>query len=137
VLLGCGIEVLALFTLISAVHGISQHANVQLRLGPLNHFCSMAELHRWHDSKTIEEANRNYGQTIIVWGTLFGTRFLPLDRRPPEGIGIPNLSAFPRIRDSRSLEHLASRASSAGEALGKLGLPANLRAGGFGQASLD
>lgn len=95
VLLGCGIEVLALFTLITAVHGIFQHANLQLRLGPLNHFFSMAELHRWHHSKTIEEANHNYGQTIIVWDTLFGTRFLPLDRKPPEDIGIPNLSAFP------------------------------------------
>jgi sterol desaturase/sphingolipid hydroxylase (fatty acid hydroxylase superfamily) len=82
-------------THITAVHGIFQHANLQLRLGSLNHFFSMAELHRWHHSKTIEEANHNYGQTIIVWDTLFGTRFLPLDRKPPEDIGIPNLSAFP------------------------------------------
>jgi sterol desaturase/sphingolipid hydroxylase (fatty acid hydroxylase superfamily) len=95
VVLGCEVEVLALFTLITAVHGIFQHANLQLRLGPLNHFFSMAELHRWHHSKTLEEANHNYGQTIIVWDTLFGTRFLPVDREPPEEIGIPNLSAFP------------------------------------------
>jgi sterol desaturase/sphingolipid hydroxylase (fatty acid hydroxylase superfamily) len=95
VVLGCGVEVLALFTLITAVHGIFQHANLQLRLGPLNHFFSMAELHRWHHSKTVDEANHNYGQTVIVWDTLFGTRFLPVDRKPPEEIGIPNLSAFP------------------------------------------
>jgi sterol desaturase/sphingolipid hydroxylase (fatty acid hydroxylase superfamily) len=95
VLLGCGVEVLALFTLISAVHGIFQHANLQLRLGPLNHFFSMAELHRWHHSKTVDEANHNYGQTVILWDTLFGTRFLPADREPPEEIGIPDLSAFP------------------------------------------
>ena len=95
VVLGCGIEVLAIFTLVTAVHGIFQHANLQLRLGPLNHFFSMAELHRWHHSKTIEEANHNYGQTVIVWDTLFGTRFLPADREPPEAIGIPDLAAFP------------------------------------------
>jgi sterol desaturase/sphingolipid hydroxylase (fatty acid hydroxylase superfamily) len=95
VLLGCGIEVLALFTLITAVHGIFQHANLQLRLGPLNHFFSMAELHRWHHSKALAEANHNYGQTVILWDTLFGTRFLPADREPPREIGIPNLSAFP------------------------------------------
>ena len=81
--------------MITAVHGIFQHANLQLRLGPLNHFFSMAELHRWHHSKTIEEANHNYGQTVIVWDTLFGTRFLPADREPPEAIGIPDLPAFP------------------------------------------
>ena len=84
-----------LFTLITAVHGIFQHANLQLRLGPLNHFFSMAELHRWHHSKTVDEANHNYGQTVIVWDTLFGTRFLPADREPPEEIGIANLPAFP------------------------------------------
>jgi sterol desaturase/sphingolipid hydroxylase (fatty acid hydroxylase superfamily) len=95
VMLGCGIEVLALFTLVSAVHGIFQHANLQLRLGPLNHFFSMAELHRWHHSKTVGEANHNYGQTIIIWDTLFGTRFLPTDREPPVEIGIPGLAAFP------------------------------------------
>ncbi len=95
VVLGCGIETLALFTLITAVHGIFQHANLQLRLGPLNHFFSMAELHRWHHSKTVDEANHNYGQTVIVWDTLFGTRFLPADREPPEEIGIPNLPSFP------------------------------------------
>lgn len=95
VALGCPIESLALFTLITAVHGIFQHANLQLRLGPLNHFFSMAELHRWHHSKTVDEANHNYGQTVIVWDTLFGTRFLPADRKPPEEIGIHDLAAFP------------------------------------------
>jgi sterol desaturase/sphingolipid hydroxylase (fatty acid hydroxylase superfamily) len=95
VVLGCGADLLALFTLVTAVHGIFQHANLQLRLGLLNHFFSMAELHRWHHSKTIHEANHNYGQTVIVWDTLFGTRFLPADRPPPEQIGIPGLPSFP------------------------------------------
>ncbi len=95
VVLGCSVEVLALFTLVTAVHGIFQHANLQLRLGPLNYFFSMAELHRWHHSKTMEEANHNYGQTVSVWDALFGTRFLPADRQPPEEIGIPKLAAFP------------------------------------------
>jgi sterol desaturase/sphingolipid hydroxylase (fatty acid hydroxylase superfamily) len=95
VVLGAGTEVLALFTLVTGVHGIFQHANLQLRLGPLNHFFSMAELHRWHHSKTMHEANHNYGQTVIVWDTLFRTRFLPKDREPPEEIGIPDLPTFP------------------------------------------
>ncbi len=95
VILGSPIEVLGLFTLVTAVHGIFQHANLQLRLGPLNHFFSMAELHRWHHSKTVEEADHNYGQTVIVWDTLFGTRFLPANRKPPEEIGLVDLEAFP------------------------------------------
>jgi len=95
VALGCGVQVLALFTLVTAVHGIFQHANLQLRLGPLNYFFSMAELHRWHHSKTVVEADHNYGQTVSIWDVVFGTRFLPSDREPPLEIGLAGLPAFP------------------------------------------
>lgn len=94
-LLGCPGEVIALFGLITAVHGIFQHSNLQLRLGPLNWFFSMAELHRWHHSRTIDEANTNFGQTVSVWDWVFGTRYLPADRRPPRDIGIADLPRFP------------------------------------------
>jgi sterol desaturase/sphingolipid hydroxylase (fatty acid hydroxylase superfamily) len=93
--LGAGPKILALFALVSAVHGIFQHANLPLRLGPLNWFFSMAELHRWHHSRILDEANTNYGQNLIVWDVVFGTRFLPADREPPEDIGLTGLSAFP------------------------------------------
>ena len=95
VALGCSIEVLALFTVVSGVHGLFQHANLKLRCGPLNYFFSMAELHRWHHSKTLAEANHNYGQNVIVWDLVFGTFYWPSDREPPEDIGIPDLAAFP------------------------------------------
>lgn len=93
--LGCGEVMLAYFGLISTVHGIFQHANIQLRLGPLNWLFSMAELHRWHHSKTVFEANHNYGQTISIWDWVFGTRYLPNDKAPPQDIGIADLEAFP------------------------------------------
>ena len=95
VALGCQIEVLALFLLVSGVHGFFQHANLPLRCGPLNYFFSMAELHRWHHSKIMQEANHNYGQNVIVWDLVFGTFFWPKDREPPEEIGIPEPRAFP------------------------------------------
>ncbi|MDG2304117.1 MAG: sterol desaturase family protein [Candidatus Binatia bacterium] len=95
VLLGCPEFVLGLFTLVTGVHGIFQHANIQLRLGALNWFFSMAELHRWHHSKTVFEANHNYGQTVSIWDAVFGTRFLPEDRLPPRDIGIADLPDFP------------------------------------------
>jgi len=95
VLLGCPEMILGLFTLVTGVHGIFQHANIQLRCGVLNRFFSMAELHRWHHSRTVVEANHNYGQTISVWDTVFGTRFLPADRSPPRDIGIADLPSFP------------------------------------------
>jgi len=94
VLLGAGPELLALFALVSAVHGYFQHANLELRLGPLNYFFSMAELHRWHHSKCLDEANHNYGQNLIVWDPVFGSFFWP-GREPPEEIGLADLPRFP------------------------------------------
>ena len=37
----------------------------------------------------------NYGQTISIWDWVFGTRYLPNDKAPPEDIGIADLEAFP------------------------------------------
>jgi sterol desaturase/sphingolipid hydroxylase (fatty acid hydroxylase superfamily) len=87
--------VMTLFAYTGAVHGIFQHANLPLKLGPLNWFFSMAELHRWHHSTVLEEANSNYGQNLIVWDIVYGTRSLPKDREPPEKIGINGMPNFP------------------------------------------
>jgi sterol desaturase/sphingolipid hydroxylase (fatty acid hydroxylase superfamily) len=94
-LLGCGEVVLALFGLVSAVHGVFQHANLPLRCGPLNWIFSMAELHRWHHSPDPRVANHNYGQNLIVWDVVFGTRYLPADREPDAAVGIADMPAFP------------------------------------------
>jgi sterol desaturase/sphingolipid hydroxylase (fatty acid hydroxylase superfamily) len=95
ILLGADTRIIALHTLFSAVHGMFQHCNVDIRLGPLNWFFSMAELHRWHHSKHLEEANTNYGANIIGWDIVFRSRFLPEDRQPPTEIGIGSLPSFP------------------------------------------
>ena len=95
VALGAGERVLILWVLFAAVHGIFQHCNLPVRLGPLNWVFSMAELHRWHHSRRVVESNRNYGQNLIVWDTVFGTRFLPSDREPPRDIGLTGLPGYP------------------------------------------
>lgn len=94
-ILGASAEVFALVNVFSAAHGAFQHANLQIRLGPLNWVFSMAELHRWHHSRTVAEANHNYGGNLILWDIVFGTRFLPADREPPADIGIADLPRFP------------------------------------------
>jgi len=95
VALGAGPEIFALWNLFSAVHGIFQHGNLKLRLGPLNWIFSMAELHRWHHSRLLEESNTNYGQNLALWDVVFGTRYLPSDREPPADIGLTGPVAFP------------------------------------------
>jgi ornithine lipid hydroxylase len=94
--LGVNEEVLLLFTTWVSVHGLFQHCNIDLKLGPLNYVFSMAELHRWHHSRTLEEANSNYGNNIIFWDLVFGTFFNPADRQAQEDIGLSDMPNFPQ-----------------------------------------
>lgn len=93
--LGCSQDVILLFALFDSILGMLQHSNIDVRLGLLNRIFSMAEPHRWHHSRALNEANTNYGSNLIVWDLLFGTFFLPADRDPPRHIGIADLPAFP------------------------------------------
>ena len=89
IILGIKEEVLALYFVFYAVNGFFQHSNVNVKLGPLNYIVSGPELHRWHHSMVTEESNRNYGNNLIIWDILFGTRFLPNDRQVGE-LGLKN-----------------------------------------------
>lgn len=84
VLVGVGDQVLAGYFVFYAVNGFFQHSNCRVRLGPLNWVISGPELHRWHHSRLVAESDHNYGNNLIVWDVLFGTRFLPPDREVGE-----------------------------------------------------
>jgi len=115
VIAGCGPDVIGLFLLVTAVHGGFQHCNLEIRLGPLNWFFSMAELHRWHHSRLVAEGNNNYGNNVIVWDVVFGTRYLPADREPPLDIGLTGLPAFPTSFAGQLLSPLNWRAIKAAQ----------------------
>jgi ornithine lipid hydroxylase len=104
VALGSPDEVFFLVAMFDAVFGMLQHSNIDVRLGPLNWIFSMAEPHRWHHSRTLDEANSNYGSNLIVWDLVFGTFFLPVARNAPREIGIADLPRFP----TGYLAHLAT-----------------------------
>ena len=85
-----GEPVIAMYFVFYAVNGFFQHSNIELRYGLLNYVISGAELHRWHHSRTIDEANTNFGQTVSVWDWVFGTYYWPerkLGGRVVEPIG--------------------------------------------------
>lgn len=90
-LLGFGDEVIALAAVFTGVHGMVQHANIEMRPGPLHWILSAPDLHRWHHAVVVEDANANYGNNLIVWDVLFGTRFLPADRPVPREAGISGM----------------------------------------------
>ena len=94
--LGASEVVMLLMASWITVHGLFQHCNVHLRLGPLNWIFSMAELHRWHHSLVLEEANSNYGNNILLWDIVFGTVYWPKDKDASANIGISDMENFPQ-----------------------------------------
>jgi sterol desaturase/sphingolipid hydroxylase (fatty acid hydroxylase superfamily) len=94
IVLGVGAEVLAGYLVFYAVNGFFQHSNVDARYGPLNWVVSSAQLHRWHHSREVWESDHNYGNNLILWDVMFGTRFLPRARRVGE-LGLRN-RAYPQ-----------------------------------------
>ncbi len=90
-LLGVSRSVLAGYLVFYAVNGFFQHSNCRVRLGFLNHVVAGPELHRWHHSRIIKESDSNFGNNLIIWDAMFGTRFLPSDREVEE-LGLLNRS---------------------------------------------
>ncbi len=79
--MGADPKVIALCVIFIQVHGLFQHANIELKLGPLNYLVSGPELHRWHHSKIVSESDTNFGNNVIIWDILFGTYYLPKERQ--------------------------------------------------------
>ncbi|MEM8926381.1 MAG: sterol desaturase family protein [Actinomycetota bacterium] len=92
-LVGVDDSVLAAYLVVYAVNGFFQHSNCRVRLGWGNYVISGPELHRWHHSRIIAESDNNFGNNLIVWDVLFGTRYLPTDREVEE-LGLLN-RAYP------------------------------------------
>lgn len=96
ILLGINPDALLLVTAWVSADGMFQHCNIRLRFGWLNWVFSTAELHRWHHSVNMEESCTNYGENIIVWDVIFGTRYLPENKPAGEKVGLTGLDSFPQ-----------------------------------------
>jgi len=87
IILGCGLEAMTLWTIFHGVIIFCAHANVDFRTGFLAWIVNTPELHRWHHSKNLQEANSNYSGNLVLWDIVFGTRRLP--KRGAAEVGRP------------------------------------------------
>jgi len=89
VLLGAGfsLRIAGALAVVQVVLGISAHLNVRWRLRPLQRIVFTPEFHHWHHSNERPAWNKNYGVFLPLWDIVFGTCYLPTDRRP-ESYGI-------------------------------------------------
>ncbi len=96
VLLGAGPELLAFFSVFTAINGGLQHANIRVRLGPLNWILATCDLHRRHHSTDLAESNTNFSSNVIFWDMVFGTRYLPKDK-PLDQVGLDGITIPPTL----------------------------------------
>ncbi|MFF5805115.1 sterol desaturase family protein [Streptomyces sp. NPDC012746] len=73
--------------------GYFVHANVAVRLGPLNHIFAGPELHRLHHSTDLAEAG-HYGSDLSLWDRVFHS-FTWRPGRAPAAVGLARPETFP------------------------------------------
>lgn len=81
-LLGVGPGTLGAFTVITQLWGVLLHMNVRWRMRRLDGIWSSTDYHHWHHSNHREAHNKNYAGFLPVLDILFGTYYMPKDRRP-------------------------------------------------------
>ena len=94
VALGAPAEAVAMYTVVLAISAAFQHANIDLRHGFLNYIFNTNELHRWHHSRRLDEANANYGAIVLVWDLLFGS-YRPRSEGAPAELGMVVEDGYP------------------------------------------
>ena len=79
IFLGAAVEVIVVKGLLSLAWGIWLHHNIDLRTGWLQYVINGSEMHRWHHHP--EHMHQNFATKFAVWDWIFGTAYLPRDRR--------------------------------------------------------
>lgn len=75
-------EVAGVLVIVQIVTGLFLHANVRWRWRPLHRVVITPEFHHWHHSNESDAHCSNYSVFLPAWDIIFGTYFMPKDRRP-------------------------------------------------------
>ncbi len=75
-------EFTGVLAIIQIVTGIFLHANVRWRWRWLHRIVITPEFHHWHHADEPVAIHSNYSVFLPAWDLLFGTYYMPADRRP-------------------------------------------------------
>ncbi|MDN2703676.1 sterol desaturase family protein [Janthinobacterium sp. SUN100] len=104
-LLGIPERVMGVLAFAVAIQLLLQHANVDMRMGPLRHVFAWAPLHRFHHMKYGTAGDVNFGLFFTCWDRLLGTRFdAPGYRMRGEDLGIGSRPDYPAAYGAQLLE---------------------------------
>jgi sterol desaturase/sphingolipid hydroxylase (fatty acid hydroxylase superfamily) len=88
-------ELTGILAILQIFLGLFLHANVNWKMKPLHKLVITPEFHHWHHTNETDAHNSNYSTFLPIWDLIFGTYFMPKNRRPqkygideymPEGI---------------------------------------------------
>ena len=79
---GFSTEFSGVLAVIQFLTGLFLHANVRWRLRPLSRIIITPEFHHWHHANEPEAVHTNYSVFLPAWDVLFGTFYMPKNRRP-------------------------------------------------------
>lgn len=80
---------------VTTVWGDFNHANLDLRLGPLGYLLNSPRMHLWHHDQSSEGGvAKNFGIVFSLWDHVFGTAYWP-PNRDPERLGYPAVDEMP------------------------------------------
>lgn len=84
ILLGANPMVVPIKALLDAVWGMYIHSNIDVRSGKLQYIINGPEMHQWHHANDRAVFYANFSTKFAIWDWLFGTAYLPGDRKPAE-----------------------------------------------------
>ena len=107
-LLGYGTGVFGGVAVFVTLLALFQHANVRLRFPGVRWVINTPEWHHWHHAIDDDARDKNFGLPVV--DKLFGTAYLPKDRRP---VGFGTRSPVPAEGYLRHLAYPFTRAAKA------------------------
>ncbi len=107
-LLGYGAGVFGGVAVFITLLALFQHANVRLRFPGLRWVINTPEWHHWHHAIDDDARDTNFGLPVV--DKIFGTAYLPKDRRP---VGFGTRSPVPADGYLRHLAYPFTRAAKA------------------------
>ncbi len=75
-------ELSGALVVVQILTGLFLHANVRFRWRPLHRVVITPEFHHWHHSNERDAHCSNYSVFLPLWDIVFGTYYMPRDRRP-------------------------------------------------------
>ncbi|WP_340313500.1 sterol desaturase family protein [Rhizorhabdus argentea] len=79
---GSGSMIPIIVLLAGTFWGFFIHANLNVRLGWIEHILSSPRFHHWHHSRS-DHPNHNYASTLPIYDRIFGTYHVPPKAWPP------------------------------------------------------